>query len=159
LQAIDPSPVTALDPDRRASVARHLRFGWWSLVIFALLGLGLESLHGFKVGWYLDGGNETRRLLLTLAHAHGVLLALVNLAFAGTLRLAGSAGGRWLRLASPCLLLAAVLLPAGFLLGGVVVYGGDPGIGILLLPFGAALLVAGLAATAWGITRSDVELG
>ena len=133
-------------------VRRHLVFGWTSLLVFALLGIALETMHGFKVGWYLDVGHETRRLLLTLAHAHGVLIALVNLAFAATLRvLADPAAVSGL--ASPCLLSAGVLMPAGFLLGGLVVYDGDPGLGILLLPVGAALLVVGLGAAAHGVLR------
>ena len=33
---------------------RHVRFGWWSLFVFASLGLTLEVLHGFKVAAYLD---------------------------------------------------------------------------------------------------------
>ena len=65
---------------------RHLSFGWWSLLGWLALGLGLEALHGFKTGWYLDVGNETRRLMFTLAHAHGTLLALINLAAGLTLR-------------------------------------------------------------------------
>ena len=36
----------------------------------------------------------------------------------------------------------SVLLPGGFLLGGLVIHGGDPGIGIYLTPIGAALLLA-----------------
>ena len=66
---------------------RHLRFGWWALLIFLSLGLVLEGLHGFKVGYYLKVSSETRRLMWTLAHAHGTLLALVNIAFAFTARL------------------------------------------------------------------------
>ncbi len=58
---------------------RNLRFGWWSLLVFLSLGAVLEALHGFKIGWYVDVGNETRRLMFTLAHAHGTLLALVNI--------------------------------------------------------------------------------
>ncbi|PYL06334.1 MAG: hypothetical protein DME34_09145, partial [Verrucomicrobia bacterium] len=57
---------------------RNLRFGWWSLLVFLMIGAGLETLHGFKIGWYVDVGNETRRLMFTLAHAHGTALALVN---------------------------------------------------------------------------------
>ncbi|HEY8174006.1 MAG TPA: hypothetical protein VIH21_13040, partial [Dehalococcoidia bacterium] len=57
---------------------RHLRFGWWSLFVFATLGLTLEALHGFKVRAYLDVSNDTRRLMWTLAHAHGTLLGLVH---------------------------------------------------------------------------------
>src|SRR5207302_5676038 len=58
---------------------RNLRFGWWSLLVFLSLGGLLETLHGFKIGWYVDVGNEMRRLMFTLAHAHGTALALVNL--------------------------------------------------------------------------------
>ena len=28
---------------------RHLRFGWWTLLLFAVTGIALESLHGFIV--------------------------------------------------------------------------------------------------------------
>ena len=57
---------------------RHLRFGWWSLLGFLCLGFMLELLHGFKAGFYLDVSNETRRLMWTLAHAHGALLGLAS---------------------------------------------------------------------------------
>src|SRR5256885_10358275 len=65
---------------------RNLRFGWWSLLVFLSLGALLETLHGFKIGWYVDVGNETRRLMFTLAHAHGTLLAVVNIAAGLTVR-------------------------------------------------------------------------
>src|SRR5258708_35994227 len=68
----------ALPVTQRAD--RNLRFGWWSLLVFLSLGAGLEALHGFKIGWYVDVGSETRRLMFTLAHAHGKLPALVNMA-------------------------------------------------------------------------------
>ena len=40
----------------------NLRFGWWSLLVFLSLGGLLETLHGFKIGWYIDAGNEIRVL-------------------------------------------------------------------------------------------------
>jgi hypothetical protein len=43
---------------------------------------------------------------------------------------------------------ATILLPAGFLLGGVQIYAGDPGLPILLVPVGAILLFAAVALTA-----------
>ena len=44
---------------------------------------------------------------------------------------------------------ASFLLPGGFFLGGTFIYGGDPGLGILLTPLGAlALLVAVLMVSA-----------
>ena len=120
---------------------RHLRFGWWSLLCFLTLGFGLELLHGFKVGFYLDVSNETRRLMWTLAHAHGALLGLVHILYALCLRLfpgvaAGSQGP-----ISSSLIGASLLLPGGFFLGGVGFYSGDPGLGILTVPVGATLLV------------------
>ena len=124
--------------------ARHLRAGWWGLLVFASVGFGLEALHGFKAGFYLDVGNETRRLLWTLAHAHGTLLALLNLAFAATLPALPALRGPSLATASRCLLGALVLLPAGFFAGGAVVHGGDPSLGVALVPPGAVLLLVAL---------------
>ena len=71
------SQTAGADPTRRY-VRRHLRFGWWSVLVFLTLGTALEVMHGFKVDWYLNVANETRRLMWTLAHAHGVLLGLVH---------------------------------------------------------------------------------
>ncbi|MBL9204390.1 MAG: hypothetical protein JNN01_04850 [Opitutaceae bacterium] len=118
---------------------RHLRFGWWSLFTFLALGLVLESLHGLKFGWYLDVGYEMRRLMLTLSHAHGALFALVNIAAGLTLRTVKefTLG----KSASLSLIWGSVLTPAGFLLGGLFIHGGDPGIGIVLVPIGAVLLL------------------
>lgn len=122
---------------------RHLRFGWITLLFFLSLGIVLEGMHGLKVGWYLDISNSTRRLMWTLAHAHGTLLALLQIAFATTIHLLGGTT-RWQRRASPLLLGAGIVLPAGFFLGGMFIYSGDPGFGIVLVPIGAALLFAGV---------------
>jgi hypothetical protein len=120
---------------------RHFRFGWWSLLAFAAFGFALELLHGFKIRAYLDVSNETRRLMWTLAHAHGSLLGLVHVLFAVSLRTFPEISGRTARTVSRCLILASVLLPGGFLIGGMIVYAGDPGLGVLLVPLGAALLL------------------
>ena len=142
-----------LTPD--AAARRHLRFGWWSLLAFLTLGFTLEMLHGFKVGLYLDASNETRRLMWTLAHAHGGLLAVINILFGLYLRVAPEAPPRRLAAVSASLIAAGVVLPGGFFLGGVTVYGGDPGLGILAVPAGAALL----AAAVYGIARGTTALG
>jgi hypothetical protein len=123
-------------------------FGWWSVFVFATLGLTLEILHGFKVAAYVDVSNETRRLMWTLAHAHGTLLGLIHIGFALTLQ-----SGRPIRagpLVSRSLRGASVLLPGGSFLGGVRFYSGDPGIGVALVPVGAALLLL----STWLIARS-----
>ena len=132
-----------MDQDTRRLAQRHLIVGWIFLPTFMLLGLTLEALHGFKVQWYLSVAKETRRFLWTLAHAHGALLGLVNIAFALSLRAVGRLE-RTAMAASALILSGSVLLPAGFLLGGIVVYGGDPGIGVLLVPIGAVLLLLAL---------------
>jgi hypothetical protein len=132
---------------------RHLRFGWWSLLVFASAGLVLESLHGFKVRAYLDTSNETRRLMWTLAHAHGTLLAIVNVVAGLTWRSAPALLPN-ARLVSSALIGAAVLLPGGFFLGGIAFYSGDPGIGTLLVPVGAVLLLFALFSIARAATAS-----
>jgi len=142
-----PSPLPA--------VARHhLRVGWTALLVSISLGVVLEGLHAVKAPLYLDVGQETRRLMWTLAHTHGTLLGLVHLATAGTVALLGE--GVVSVLASRLLLGGLVLLPLGFFLGGFGVYEGDPGLGVFLAPLGAlaTLLGVGLVAAAvWRTTR------
>jgi len=130
---------------------RNLRFGWWSLLVFLSLGAILEALHGFKIGWYVDVGNETRRLMFTLAHAHGTLLALVNIVAGLTARIVERFTLR--SSVSFALIWAAILLPAGFFLGGIVTYDGDPGLGVWLVPVGAALLLYGIARIALDLSK------
>ena len=127
---------------------RHLRFGWWSLAFFLLIGTTLEAMHGLKVGYYLDASNSTRRLLWTLAHAHGSLLGLVHLGFAATLGLGVVLSERSSRWASGCLAGASFLLPGGFAIGGWFAEAGDPGLGVLLVPVGAAALLVSVVLTA-----------
>jgi hypothetical protein len=129
-----------------ACARRHLRLGWTCLALFLAMGALLEALHGFKVAWYVAPAGATRRLLWTLAHAHGTLLGLVNVAFAFTLRALPGAG--WRPIESWCLRAGSVLLPVGFVAGGLFVYGGDPGLGVAFVPPGALLLITGAALAA-----------
>jgi hypothetical protein len=123
---------------------RHFKIGWWSLFVFVCLGIVLEGMLAFRVGWYMDvGDNETHRLMLRLGHAHGTLLSVLNIAFAASLaRLSLPAYAR--ALASRCLTAATLLVPGGFILGGLVTHGPEPGLGIVLLPVGAILLLFGI---------------
>jgi len=136
---------------------RHVRFGYYGLLVFLTLGLALETLHGFKVGFYLDVASEPRRLAWRLAHAHGALLSLLHVVFGLTLasrfRLAEPAALR----ASRLLIAATIALPGGFFLGGFFVAGGDPGPGVLLAPLGALWLFAAVLFTARGL-RSGAEV-
>jgi hypothetical protein len=117
---------------------RHGRFGWTWLLLWLLLGFTLEMLHGFKISEYLL--DSIRREFWTLAHFHGVTLALVNLIYV-----------RWAEseqlpvnqrnLASWSLIAGTVLMPVGFFLGGLIHFEGDPGLGIFLAPPGALLIL------------------
>ena len=130
---------------------RNLRFGWWALLIFLSLGGGLEALHGFKIGYYVDVGNDMRRLMFTLAHAHGTALGLVNIAAGLTARQFKNFD--FAPNVSLSLIWAGILFPAGFFLGGVVTYGGDPGLGIWLVPVAAILLFYAMLRIAIDVTK------
>ncbi|CAN5129080.1 hypothetical protein BH09MYX1_BH09MYX1_50380 [soil metagenome] len=136
-------------PERSPEISpiarRHLRAGYWALAIYLGLGIVLESLHAVKSGYYLDVGNETRRLLFRLAHAHGTLFALVNVVYGLTVRAIPETARP---LASAGLLGGLVLVPLGFFLGGLVVHGGDPGLGIVLAPAGAVAMAVGVIVVA-----------
>ena len=124
----------------------NVKFGLWALLAYLSLGLGLEGLHGFKVGWYLEF--ETRRLMWTLGHAHGVLLSVLSIGFGMLMRTRTDITEAWPRIASACLIAATILLPGGFLLGGIYVYDGDPGPAVLLSPVGGLLLFVAVLLTA-----------
>jgi hypothetical protein len=155
--AADSSAESARDARQRCC-SLHLSTGWWTLLLFLTLGFVLEVLHGFRSGWYLNVDVETRRLMLRLAHAHGTLLAVLNLVFAGTIVCSPNWHGPSQALASRCLLASTIMLPAGFILGGLFLYGSDPGWGIVLVPAGAVLLFVSVLTTAQAVRRSGVQL-
>ena len=137
--SMEPTDRSAMD---RRYELRHLQVGWASLLLFATLGTLLELLHAFKVPWYLGVATESRRLLWTLAHAHGVALGLVNLALAAVChRLPRPLHPA----ASASLVAGTILVPGGFFLGGLFVHGGDPGLGAVLIPPGALFVLVALA--------------
>jgi hypothetical protein len=152
-----PPPRQQSGSDLDSSIRRHLAFGWWTVLIFLTMGLVLETLHGLKVQSYLSVVNETRRLMWTLAHAHGTLLGVLNLAFAFTLRNLPEWMPDSRSLASGLLRAATILMPAGFLMGGIFIYSGDPGLGILLVPVGGILLFIAVFLAAKAAMRRTVR--
>ena len=129
----------------------HLRIGWWGLLVFISLGITLEVLHAFKAGFYLDATQEVRRSLWRLAHTHGALLSLLNVVFSLSLPRFRADKPKRRALASGCLAAATLIVPAGFFAGGAFVHGGDPGLGVLLVPPGALLLFVAVLLTAISI--------
>lgn len=149
-----PTPLPA-GHEANAFASQHVRYGWWALLVFLTLGLVLESLHGFKVGSYLNLNNETRRLTWTLAHAHGALLGIVLIVFGLTVRAWPQWNPRHRTLAGRSLNAATLLIPGGFFLGGLFAKGGDPGLGILLVPVGGVLLFIGVLLTGMHAGRAS----
>jgi len=123
------------------------RFGWTALFAYALIGTALEAAHGFKLAAYLD--DELARMLLRLAHAHGVGLSLVVLVFSSAGASHPSARSIFLGLA-----FAAVAIPIGFGAAAFAHPEGDPGFPIFLVPIGAIALLISLARLAWHAWRS-----
>ncbi len=123
--------------------ARSIRFGFWTLALFLLLGLLLEFLLGFKVESYVGVQSETRRMMWRLAHAHGTLTSVLHIVYGLTVYVLPADSSKSRKLVATCLRLGTVLLCGGFFLGGFGTVEGDPGIGIFLAPVGAlALLLA-----------------
>lgn len=129
-----------------AEQARARRFGWTSLLAWAVLGSALEAAHGFKVDAYL--GDELARMLLRLGHAHGVGLSLVVLVYGVSAVPVLVLRSGEPPLAGKLLRTAAVLMPAGFALSAFGHPEGDPSVAIFAVPLGAIALLAGLTSVA-----------
>jgi hypothetical protein len=143
---------------RQRYARRHHLVGWWGLLVFLTLGIGLEALHGLKVGAYLDPEHRLRRLLWTLAHTHGTLLSIVHIVFALGLPHFGTWNRGRLRLTSFFLIDGWLLLPLGFFLGGIGHNETDPGFGVILVPIGALFLLVAvflIALSALGLDRTE----
>jgi hypothetical protein len=119
-------------------VSGLLMQAWVSIALWMSFGLLLESLIGYRVPAYLR--DEVRREIFRLAHTHGTLL---NLALLG----AALCIERGLALPSKLGLMAfrlgVVLMPVGFLLGGIWHTEGEPGLGVWLAPLGGVLVILG----------------
>ncbi len=90
--------------------------------------------------------------MFSLAHTHGTLLVIVNIAAGITARVVGAdvLPSR----AASTVRVAAILIPLGFFLGGVVIHDGDPGLGVALVPIGGFLLAYGVFSIAVEMSRS-----
>ncbi len=136
------------EPDvRGAHAARAL--GWTGLCAWAAIGLGLEAAHGLKLSAYLD--DELTRLLLTLAHAHGVGLSMLMVLFAGHGAPLLALGDR---VTVRLLAVGWAGLPLGFALAAVAHPESDPGLAVWLVPPAGLALVVALARTALAAVRA-----
>ncbi len=138
---------TSNDESNTQLIQRHLLIGWGGLLLFLSLGIVLETMHGLKMDFYLDLRNEARRLMWTLAHSHGTLFSIINIIFALTLSVVGRSSSSGLTFVSWMLVGAITLMPTGFFLGGLVLTGSEPGVGVFLVPVGALLLLMAVCGT------------
>ena len=113
--------------------------GWFSLAIFMAFGLLFEGLIGYRSPAYLN--DPMRRELFRLAHAHGTILSLVLLIADQYL------ASREITIPRPALLslrIGAVIMPLGFLLGGIWHTETDPHFLVILSPIGGVMLIFGI---------------
>jgi hypothetical protein len=96
-----------------------------------------------------------RRLMWTLAHAHGIGLSLLHIGYAATLAVMFDQLHPRLARASRLLDASTLLMPLGFFLGGAVPYKSDPGIGVVLVPIGALLFLWATFLTAAQLPAAD----
>lgn len=127
------------------SESSHLRLSVALLALFLASGLVLEAALGLRLRGI--GDDPIRREFLRLGHAHGGILALVNLGMAWTMaRLATPE--RWAGKVRWAGLLGAFAVGGGFAIGGLTHGPTDPGPAVLIVPAGAMALLAALVAVA-----------
>jgi len=123
----------------------HLRASLVVLAVFLCTGLLLEALLGLRSSAWLD--DTLRRELLRLGHAHGGLLALLNLGLAWALERLGTPAV-WARRVRLGALVGALAVGLGFIGGGLWHGPTDPGPLVLVVPAGALLLLSSVLAVA-----------
>ena len=117
--------------------------GWISLAFWMSGGLLLEGLIAFRSPAYLQ--DPVRREMFRLAHTHGTVLSIVLLVsglYLAREMISPPSAALW------SLRLGTILMPVGFLLGGVWHYESDPGILVFLAPLGGLMIIFGVIATA-----------
>lgn len=120
-----------------------LKQAWVSIAVWMTLGLLLEGLLAFRSPAYLQ--DEVRREMFRLAHSHGGVLNLLLLAAAFYVRIFSP---KFPNIAMLALRVGVVLMPVGFLLGGIWHYNSDPGPGVFLAPLGGLVIIFGVVSVA-----------
>jgi hypothetical protein len=127
----------------------NLTLGWVMLAFFLAMGMVLESFHLVKLPAYLQ--THLRRELWTLAHAHGALFGVINILFGLSAKRVfpqhlhhHQRRGR----AASLLRIGSLLVPLGFLFGGIGNAEGDPSLAILLVPIGGVMALIGIVSIA-----------
>jgi hypothetical protein len=127
------------------SPERHLRLSLALAALFLAMGLWLEAMIGLRMAGWVD--DPLRREFLRLGHAHGGLLALLNLGLGLALERLGTPAA-WAGTIRAAAWTGALLVGAGFVAGGLLHGPTDPGLPVLVVPAGALMLLGSLVAAA-----------
>jgi hypothetical protein len=130
------------------NVRSLLRQSFVGLAAWLSFGLLLEGFIGFRVSAYMS--DLTRRELFQLAHTHGTLLSLLLLLCTLTISKQLVYPNKSAVLA---LRLGAILMPFGFLLGGIWTRGEEPNFLIFLAPIGGISVIFGVINLALSIKK------
>jgi hypothetical protein len=144
----EPEPLPEHPASGRADPSLRT-VGWAGIAVWAAVGLALEAAHGLKLAAYLD--DELTRLLLTLAHAHGVALSIVLVLVAHH---AAPLLPERDTLTRHLAIFAWVALPLGFALASIAHPESDPGLAIWIVPPAALALVLALGRVALASARA-----
>ncbi|MBX3293770.1 MAG: hypothetical protein KF881_12860 [Acidobacteria bacterium] len=120
-----------------------LKQAWVSIAVWMTLGLLLEGLLAFRSPAYLQ--DEVRREMFRLAHSHGGVLNLLLLGTAFYIRIYSP---KFPNIAMLALRIGVILMPVGFLLGGIWHYDSDPGPAVFLAPLGGLMIIFGVVSVA-----------
>ena len=119
------------------------RQGWIGIAFWMSFGLLVEGLIGFRAPVYLQ--DPVRRELFRLAHTHGTVLSMLLLIVVLYLAknfIVPPLAALW------SLRIGTLLMPVGFLLGGLWHYESDPGVLVFLAPVGGLMIIFGVIAIA-----------
>jgi hypothetical protein len=121
---------------------------WIGLAFWMSFGLLIEGLIAFRIPAYLQ--DPVRRELFRLGHAHGTLLSILLLIVGLCAHSALISPPRIARLVFQA---GVILMPAGFILGGISHYESDPGPLVFLAPLGGVLVIFGVVSIAVSILK------
>jgi hypothetical protein len=133
----------------KINVRSLLRQSFIGIAAWMTFGLLLEGFIGFRVSGYMSV--PIRREMLTLAHTHGALLSLLlllsTLTISKGLVYPNKLAILWLRIGT-------VLMPFGFLLGGIQPNKDEPNMFVFLAPIGGILVIFGVVNLALSIKKN-----
>jgi vacuolar-type H+-ATPase subunit I/STV1 len=122
------------------------------IAVWMSFGLLLEGFLGFRVPSYMSV--SVRRELLQLAHTHGTLLNLILLAVAICAKCELVFPRKF---AIVALRIGSILMPLGFLFGGIWLIKDEPNLSIFLAPLGGLLMIFGIVSVLFSLKKEKLD--